>query len=144
MFGLYIYDISNPLGYWIIPLGIISNLIGWIMWSFVTYIIGVKVFPEPQTKADFGTLLRTVGFSNSPGVFAILAFVPIVGTLFFYLVIIIWMLVATVIAVRQALDYTNTWRAIGVCVLAYVVINLVAEGLIKDLILMPMLLNIFS
>ncbi len=53
MFGLYIYDISNPLGYWIIPLGIISNLIGWIMWSFVTYIIGVKVFPEPQTKADF-------------------------------------------------------------------------------------------
>ncbi len=85
-----------------------------------------------------------MGFSNSPGVFAILAFVPIVGTLFFYLVIIIWMLVATVIAVRQALDYTNTWRAIGVCVLAYVVINLVAEGLIKDLILMPMLLNIFS
>ena len=33
----------------------------------------------------------------------------------------IWMLVAMIIAVRQALDYQSTWRAIGVVVIGFLV-----------------------
>jgi len=49
----------------------------------------------------------------------VLGVVPVVGGIIF-LVASVWMLVAMVIAVRQALDYTSTWRAIGVVLLSFI------------------------
>jgi hypothetical protein len=98
----------------------IGALLGWYVWALLTYLIGTKLLPEPQTRADLGELLRTIGFSSAPGVIRILGIIP--GLAFIVFAIAgIWMLVAMVIAVRQALDYTSTWRAIGVCVIGWVV-----------------------
>ena len=101
-------------------LGTIVALIGWFIWAFLTYFIGTKLLPEPQTKADYGELLRTIGFSSSPGVLRVLAIIPMLGAILNF-VIGIWMLVAMVIAVRQALDYKSTWRAVGVCLIGWIV-----------------------
>lgn len=49
-----------------ILLGTVSALIGWYVWAYLTYLIGTKLLPEPQTKADMGELLRTIGFASSP------------------------------------------------------------------------------
>lgn len=100
--------------------GLIIALVGWLIWAFLTYLIGTKLFPEPQTKSDMGELLRTIGFSSSPGVIRILGIIPALEALVF-LVAGIWMLVAMVIAVRQALDYTSTWRAVGVCLIGWII-----------------------
>ena len=98
----------------------IATLIGWYAWAYLTYLIGTKLFPEPQTEADLGQLLRTTGFSSSPGLIRVLGIVPgLAGVVF--LVASIWMLVAMVIAVRQALDYSSTFRAVGVCLIGWVV-----------------------
>ena len=100
--------------------GSVSALAGWYVWSFLTYWIGTRFLPEPQTKADYGELLRSIGFSSSPGVFRVLGVVPgLTGLVFF--VVSIWMLVAMVVAVRQALDYTGTPRAVAVCVIGWIV-----------------------
>ena len=95
-------------------------LLGWFIWAFLTYFIGTRLLPEPQTKADHGELLRTIGFSSSPGVLRVLAIIPMLGAILNF-IIGIWMLVAMVIAVRQALDYTSTWRAVGVCLIGWIV-----------------------
>ena len=108
--------------------GTISALIGWLVWAYLTYLIGTKLLPEPQTKADVGELLRTIGFSSAPGVLRIFGFIPLIGVIISF-VASIWMLVAMIIAVRQALDYKSTWRAIGVCVIGFV-IYLVINALI--------------
>ncbi len=100
--------------------GTIAALIGWAIWAGLTFVIGTKLLPEPQTKSDVGELLRTIGFAQSPGVFRILGIIPIIGWLI-SLVASLWMLVATVIAVRQALDYQSTGRAVGVCLIGFVV-----------------------
>lgn len=100
--------------------GTLVALAGWFLWSFLTYIIGTKMLPEPQTRADYGELLRTIGFSSAPGVIRVLAFIPVVGLLINFLAGI-WMLVAMVIAVRQALDYQSTGRAVGVCLIGWVI-----------------------
>ncbi|TFG75293.1 MAG: hypothetical protein E4H21_09120 [Thermodesulfobacteriales bacterium] len=100
--------------------GTISALIGWLVWAYLTYLIGTKLLPEPQTKADVGELLRTIGFSSAPGVLRIFGFIPLIGVIISF-VASIWMLVAMIIAVRQALDYKSTWRAIGVCVIGFVI-----------------------
>ncbi len=97
----------------------IGALIGWFIWAGVTYLIGTKLLPEPQTKSDMGELLRTIGFSASPGVLRILGIIPLIGWLISFAASI-WMLVAMVIAVRQALDYKSTGRAVGVCVIGFV------------------------
>ena len=83
--------------------GAIVALVGWFIWAFLTYFIGTRLLPEPQTKADYGELLRTIGFSSSPGVLRVLGIIPMLGAIV-NLIVGIWMLVAMVIAVRQALD----------------------------------------
>jgi len=106
-----------------IIIGTILALIGWYIWAYITYFIGTKLLPEPQTKADHGELLRTIGFSSSPGLIRILCIIP---GLFGIVSIIasIWMLIAMVIAVRQALDYKSTIRAVAVCIIGWIIQSL--------------------
>jgi len=101
-------------------IGTIAALIGWYLWAYLTYFIGTKLLPEPQTKADHGELLRTIGFSSSPGLIRVFGIIPGLGTIVFP-VASIWMLVAMIIAVRQALDYKSTLRAVGVCVIGWII-----------------------
>tara|TARA_Y100000590_G_scaffold390334_1_gene466061 strand:+ start:594 stop:1115 length:522 start_codon:yes stop_codon:yes gene_type:complete len=98
----------------------ILSLISWYIWAYLIYIIGAKLFPEPNTKADHGQLLRTIGFSSAPGLIRVFGFTPDLMSITF-IGAGIWMLIAMVIAVRQALDYQSTWRAIGVVVIGFLV-----------------------
>ncbi|MEE8190278.1 MAG: YIP1 family protein [Candidatus Scalindua sediminis] len=102
-------------------LGTIIALAGWYIWAFLIYLIGTKLLPEPQTRSDIGELLRTIGFSSSPGLIRVLGIIPGLEGGVFFMVASIWMLVAMVIAVRQALDYTGTMRAVAVCVIGWIV-----------------------
>jgi hypothetical protein len=101
-------------------LGTILALAGWFIWAFITFFVGTKWLPEPQTKADYGELLRTIGFSSAPGLLRILGIIPFLYSII-YIITGIWMLVAMVIAVRQALDYKSTWRAVGVCLIGWII-----------------------
>ena len=111
---------SGVLGLEGIFVGVFFALVGWFIWAYLTYFIGAKLLPEPQTQADHGELLRTIGFSSSPGLIRILGIVPALTGIVF-LVASIWMLVAMIIAVRQALDYKSTMRAVGVCLIGWIV-----------------------
>ncbi len=107
-----------------ILIGIIASLGGWYIWAYLTYFIGTKILPEPQTKADLGELLRTIGFSSSPGLIRVFGIIPGLGGVVFS-VASIWMLVAMVIAVRQALDYKSTLRTVGVCAIGWIIQSLI-------------------
>lgn len=100
--------------------GTIAALIGWFIWAYITYIVGTKLLPQPQTKADYGELLRTIGFASSPGLLRVFGIIPVLAGIAF-IAASVWMLIAMVIAVRQALDYTSTLRAVGVCVIGWII-----------------------
>jgi len=104
--------------------GIITALIGWLIWSYITYIVGTRIFKGPETKATYGELFRCIGFSYSPNVIAILSFLPLLGPLIAFIALI-WTLVAMIIAVRQALDFT-TGRAIATCIVGFIVLLIIA------------------
>jgi len=95
-------------------------LIGWFVWAYLIYLIGTRLLPEPQTTTDFGQLLRTLGFASSPGIIRVVGVIPGLLPLSFF-VAAVWMFVTMVIAVRQALDYTSTLRAVGVCLIGFLV-----------------------
>lgn len=90
----------------------------WGIWAFLTFQIGTRILPSPQTQADVGQLLRTIGFATAPGILRIAAIVPGTATAVFAITAV-WMLMAMIVAIRQALDYTSTARAFAVCALGW-------------------------
>jgi hypothetical protein len=98
-----------------------AALLGWWLWAYLTYMIGTRLLPRPETEADHGELLRTIGFSSSPGILMVFGAYPPAAPILF-LICGTWMLVAMVVGVRQALDYAGrgaTGRAIAVCALGF-------------------------
>jgi len=99
--------------------GVIFGVIGWGLWALITMWIGTTLLRTPETEANWGQLLRTLGFAQSPGILRVFGFIPVVGPVIFA-VTSIWLLVTMVIAVRQALDYSSTLRAIGVVLIGFI------------------------
>jgi len=99
----------------LIALGMLFALLGWYLTAYLSWFIGTRFLPEPESEARAtpAELLRAIGFANSPGIVRILAVVPEIATLVI-LVTTVWMLFATVIAIRQGLSYQSTARAVGV------------------------------
>ena len=96
----------------------IFSLISWYVWACIIYFVGVKLFPEKNTKSNHGELLRTIGFSSAPGLLRVFGVTPdlmavtFIGSAF-------WMLACMVVGVRAALDYKSLWRALGVVIVAW-------------------------
>jgi hypothetical protein len=93
-------------------------LMAWAAWSLITFEIGVRILPDVDTRADVGELLRTIGFATAPGMLRVFGAVP-GATIPIFAITAVWMLAAMVVAVRQALDYRTTGRAIAVCSLGW-------------------------
>ena len=104
--------------------GILVAVLGWLAWALVTYIIGAKIFGGTAT---YGEMLRTLGFAQSPNVLliftGILGGIPLLGGLL-RLALLIWVLLAGLIAIRQALD-VGTGKAIVTAILGWIVMVII-------------------
>jgi hypothetical protein len=100
--------------------GTVLSLVGWLVWAVLIYLIGARWLPEPGTQSDTGELMRTIGFATSPGILRVVGIVPFLTSIVFTITAL-WMLATMVVGVRQALDYKSTWRALGVCLLGWIV-----------------------
>jgi hypothetical protein len=113
-------SIAQAIGSWNLGItaafgALAAALVGWGLWSGITYLIGDKLFGGTAT---WGELLRTIGFAHSPGVLAVLGIVPLIGWAV-WPVIGVWTLIAGVIAIRQALDF-STGKAVMTAVLGFI------------------------
>ena len=99
---------------------LVAAVLSWIIWVLLTLFIGTRLLPGKQTQADFGQVLRTTGFSASPGLLRILGVVPVVGW-YIFMGATVWMLFTFVTAIRQALDYDSTSRALAVSLLGWMI-----------------------
>ena len=96
----------------------IGAVLGWAAWALVTLQVGGRLMPEPQTSVDLGELLRTIGFATAPGIVRVVGIIP-AATYPAFVVSAVWMLLAMIVAVRQALDYKSTTRAVVVCAIGW-------------------------
>jgi len=78
------------------------------IWAYLIYIVGTKIFGG---QATFKETWRCSGFAFSPGVFHI---IPLIGA-----IASIWIIVAQVIAARQALD-VSTGKAVAACIVSFI------------------------
>lgn len=109
--------------------GLVSSILGamlaWLIWASLTFVIGTRLLPQPATQADLGQLLRTLGFAAGPGILLVLEIVHPLRSLVF-VIVQLWMIATMVVAVRQALDYTSTLRAVAVCSIGWICQLLIA------------------
>ena len=103
--------------------GVFTSLIGYSLWALVVWLVGTRVMPDPATKADFAETFRVVAFAAAPSVLGIVTIIPLLGWPLLFL-LWIWSIAAMVVAVRQVLDYTDTFKAVIVVIIGFVV-NLV-------------------
>ncbi len=96
----------------------ILSLLGWVVWAYLIYFVGVKLFKDVNTKTNHGELLRTIGFAQAPGIIRVFGFTPdlmivtFIGSGF-------WILACMVVAVKSALDYSSLGKSFGVVVIAW-------------------------
>ena len=111
-------------GFGTMLIAVCSSLIGYLLWSVLVWLVGTKVMPDPATKADFAETFRTVAFAASPGLIGVVTIIPFLGWALGLLltpVIMIWSLIAMVVAVRQVLDYSDTFKAVIVVLIGFAV-----------------------
>jgi hypothetical protein len=113
-------SVARELGFGGLVVATLISLVGWLVWAFVAYFVGTRLLPGPRTQADIGQLLRTIGFSATPGLIRVLGIFPGLDWLV-SLVAALWMVAAMVVAVRQALDYDTTGRAVAVCAIGFAI-----------------------
>ncbi|MDQ2952361.1 MAG: YIP1 family protein [Chloroflexota bacterium] len=112
-------------------LGAVAELLGWALFALFAYVVGGKLIPGPNAKTSWGEIARTLGYAHTPRFLLILLAIPgIFGLVRF--VVSLWILAATVVALRSALD-CGTVRAVIVAVLASIV-QLIVVGLIVGLV----------
>jgi len=99
--------------------GILGSIIRFVIWAFFIAFVDTRILPEPETESNTGELIRTLGFAYAPGLLVVLKVFPVIGNFVDPLVVIL-QLTAMTIAVRQALDFNSTVRAVGVCIVAFI------------------------
>ena len=112
------FDVVNAL-----VIGIIRGVVSWAIWALITWIVGATILKTEATEADWGQLARCTGFAQTPGILNVFSFVPAVGGLI-SLAAFVWTFVAMLVAVRQSLDYTSTWRAFFVILIAFIPVGI--------------------
>jgi hypothetical protein len=115
-------SIGNPnttIGFTTTIPAMLIGLFGWAVWAWITYLVGTKLLGTTTTVASWSQLARTLGFAQSPGVFKIFGWIPIIGP-YIFITASVLQLAAMIIAIRQALDYTSTLRAIAVAIIGFI------------------------
>ena len=112
----------------------VISVIGWGILAGLAYLIGVSLLKTPHTEATWGELLRAIGFAYTPGILRVFGFIPVIGPIIAFVGTVL-VLVAAVIAIRTALHYTSTLRAVVVAILAWL-----GWVIVQALVLLPFIL----
>src|SRR4051812_23827997 len=103
--------------------GLLSAVVGWLIWAGITYIIGDKLLGGTATWDE---LLRTLGFAQSPGLLLAFGALPVRGLHAILDVVVgIWTLVTGIVAIRQALDFEGTGKALLTAYMGVVVLTII-------------------
>jgi len=96
-------------------------ILSWGLWAVICFEIGARVMRRPETRSDVGELLRTLGFATAPGFLLVVGIAPEMR-LPVFAITALWLLAAMTVAVRQALDFESTARALAVCALGWILV----------------------
>jgi len=99
----------------------LTAIVTWVLWSVLVFVIGVKIFPDKQTKAPFKKVLTAVGFAHAPG---LLRFFAVTPDLMIPIILLtqFWIFAALIISTKQILNLKSNFKSFGIVFLSFLII----------------------
>ena len=99
----------------------LTAIITWLVWGVFIYVIGVKLFPDKQTKIPFKKVLTAVGFAHAPGLIRFFAITPELMIPIIFLTQF-WIFAALIISTKQILNLKSNLKSFGIVFLSFLII----------------------
>ena len=99
----------------------LTAILTWFIWAILIFVIGVKIFPDKQTKVSFKKVLTGVGFAHAPGLLRFFAITPelMIPIIFFTQ---FWIFASLIISTREILNLKSNFKSFGIIFLAFLII----------------------
>ena len=99
----------------------LTAILTWLVWSIFIYVIGVKIFPDKESKVPFKKILISVGYAHSPGLIRFFAVTPDLVLLIVFLTQF-WIFASLIISTKQVLSLKSNFKAFGIVFLSFLII----------------------
>ena len=99
----------------------LTAILTWLVWGIFIYVIGVKLFPDKQTKVTFKKVLTAVGFAHAPGLMRFFAVTPELMIPIIFLTQF-WIFAALIISTKQVLNLKSNFKSFGIVFLSFLII----------------------
>ena len=99
----------------------LTAIITWFIWAIFIFVIGVKLFPDKETKVSFKKILIGVGYAHAPGLIRFFAVVPelVIPIIF---ITQFWIFASLIIATKQILNLKSNFKSFGIIFLSFLII----------------------
>ena len=99
----------------------LTAILTWFIWAILIFVIGVKIFPDKQTKVSFKKVLTGVGFAHAPGLLRFFAITPELMIPIIFLTQF-WIFASLIISTREILNLKSNFKSFGIIFLAFLII----------------------
>ena len=99
----------------------LTAIITWFVWAILIYVIGVKLFPDKDTKIPFKKILTAVGFAHAPGLIRFFAVTPELMIPIIFLTQF-WIFAGLIISTKQILNLKSNMKSFGIVFLSFLII----------------------
>jgi len=99
----------------------LTAILTWFVWAILIFVIGVKLFPDKQTKVPFKKVLTAVGFAHSPGLLRFFAITPDLMIPIIFLTQF-WIFASLIISTKQILNLKSNLKSFGIVFLSFLII----------------------
>ena len=99
----------------------LTAIITWLIWALFIYVIGVKLFPDKETKIPFKKVLIAVGYAHSPGLLRFFAVTPDLMIPIIFLTQF-WIFAGLIISTKQVLNLKSNIKSFGIVFLSFLII----------------------
>ena len=99
----------------------LTSILTWLVWAIFIYVIGVKLFPDKQTKVPFKKVLTAVGFAHAPGLLRFFAVTPNMMIPIIFLTQF-WIFAGLIISTKQILNLKSNIKSFGIVFLSFLII----------------------
>jgi hypothetical protein len=99
----------------------LTSILTWLVWAILIYVIGVKLFPDKNTKVSFKKVLTAVGFAHAPGLLRFFAVTPNMMIPIIFLTQF-WIFAGLIISTKQILGSKSNMKSFGIVFLSFLII----------------------
>jgi hypothetical protein len=99
----------------------LTAIVTWLIWAIFIFVIGVKLFPDKQTKVSFKKVLTAVGFAHAPGLLRFFAVTPDLMIPIIFLTQF-WIFAGLIISTKEILNLRSNFKPFGIVLLSFLII----------------------